>query len=66
MKLQLRQTASNEWQADLNTEDGRDFHGRATTPGRALVELGLFVEERLRPPSDMEVLVKLFTERSYR
>ena len=44
MKLTLNKLSTDEWQVDLITPDGRDFHARAKSIGMALMRLGRFVE----------------------
>lgn len=59
MKVTLAQTESGQWQANLYTPDGRDYHGIGPTPGLALVELGHFANEQMRPPSDIWTLLRI-------
>lgn len=62
MKVDLYQRAPNEWQADVILPDGRDCHAVGLSPGRALMELGHFLED-LRPPNDVETLARILVER---
>lgn len=63
MKVDLNKNERGEWQADVRMHDGWDAHAVGQTPGRALLELGLFLEQNMpKPKSDLEVLGRILVE----
>jgi hypothetical protein len=61
MKVDLYQRSPDEWQADVILPDGMDCHAVGLSPGRALIELGHFLEG-LRQPNDIETLFRTMVE----